>query len=408
MGKQPSNKKMKKSQDQKKDETEPGVQVVHESTFLNEDDDDDDNSVSSESDDDELELAGELVRNSDASSSSSDDEEEDSEDDDEKPAASSKQSSDDHKKRTIEPSSQKRPRDQKSKKKRKKKDKDDDDDLENIEFIFCDTHDKYWHGCKALLQNSGILYQKHASTLMDWTLEQVVGTVVSTSQAYSEEDAVFGFATLVDATTIISTTAVSTTKQKSLDREKEDQRQQRVRAMEYLQQYALKECPAEYLPDMTKLLKHSSSSSNKLFVFLHGRMINLPLEIVLVLHEQLWLDWEFNIQQESTTKPSSKSGKKKKKAKAAAATPPLLSDQSDPRIVRWAPCTSSGGGELLYRYYDDELLSQRALVSYTVKSGPKAYSQEEAQWLQVMVLTPGQYWQAIQDLKALVGGGSAP
>ena len=338
----------------------------------------DGDSVSSESDDDELLLEGELVRNPDVSSSSSDEDDDDSvvDDDDAKPAAQTNNNTTSPKRKSPPAAAATA-----TKKRQKKKSKKKDDDITNVEFIFCDTQEKYWHGCKALLMNSSTVYQRHASVWSDWLSQQVVGTVVSTPQA-SDEDSVFGFASLV---AVHSTPSAKETSP--------DTTTQRTDAMKFLQQYAMSDCPAEFDEDMKRLFHLKS-----LYLFLHGRMINLPLEIVLVLHEQLWLDWEYAHEDDSGDK---KRGKKKQKS-AARTTPVIQGNQ--PRILRMAPCTKSDGG-IMYRYYDDELLAGRAIVSYTVKA-PKSYSQEEALFLQVLVLSVENYKQAIDDFKVLVGNHS--
>ncbi|KAL7579184.1 hypothetical protein ACA910_011357 [Epithemia clementina (nom. ined.)] len=324
-------------------------------------------------------------------------------------------------------------------------------------------------------------------------MEQVVGTVVTTEQdlqyyqqqqqqqkqkhqqqqkrgesgsnssaaAPADEDedcAVFGFASLLDLST----------KDQQLEQQQQqeapqqpDQQQERVeariQALQYVHQYALNDCPDRYKPEMTQLLEpllsptkqpQSSSESKKspsipLFLSLHGRMMNLPLEIVLALHQQLWLDWEWDQEEEEDPKDL-KATKKKTTYKQS----PLPTDSSilpkmtlsgkklKPRILRLAPCTKTNSStsrktknnnnnnnnnnkrkkktqttneatavlsqEVLYRYYDDELLADRAVVRYTVKA-PPSYSQEEDLFLQVLVLTPSGYQQAIHDLEQMVG-----
>ncbi|KAL7579233.1 hypothetical protein ACA910_011395 [Epithemia clementina (nom. ined.)] len=355
---------------------------------------------------------------------------------------------------------------------------------EQVDFIFCDLDDrekKFENGCQALLRNSGTLYQRHAWTWTDWLMEQVVGTVVTTEQDLhyyqqqqqrrkqqqqqkrgesgskasaaapadeNEDCAVFGFASLLDLST------KDQLEQQQDAPQQPDQQQERVearmQALRYVHQYALNDCPDEYKPEMTQLLEpllsptkqpQSSSESKKsplipLFLFLHGRMMNLPLEIVLALHQQLWLDWEWDQEEEEEDPKDGKATKKKTNKQS-----PLQRDSSilpkmtlsgkivEPRILRLAPCTKTNSSTshktsnnnkrtkkkqttneatavlsqgVLYRYYDDELLADRAVVRYAVKA-PPSYSQEEDLFLQVLVLTSSGYQQAIHDLEQMVG-----
>ena len=371
----------------------------------------------------------------------------------------------------------------KPKKKKKRKNKEQED-LENVEFIFCDMEkDTFWNGCKALLMNSSTLYQRHASIWTDWLMEQVVGTVVTTEQDYAyyknnnnapqkrdnndhpdnEDCAVFGFSSLLHLGELPSSTTTSASSSSSSSPSYQQEQQEQIHAaMHYIQQFALKECPTEYRSEMDQLLQcmkmppnkrkslvsdktqpsdsaGKSDMFNQLYLFLHGRMVNLPLEIVLVLHQQLWLDWQWDQDDDdgNDKKTKTKQTKKQKRKPQEEEIVPTQQHSKEPRILRLAPCTKSQlqsntttqrkakrssrnndddnnasattnnmlmtSTDLIYRYYDDELFASRALVQYTVKA-PPSYSQEEALYLQVLVLTPERYQQAIQDLQHLVGG----
>ena len=400
---------------------------------------DSDGSSTVSSDEDELLLAGEQVRDPNVSSSSSEEESNDDENDKRDDLNSLADSGAEKNSKFLPASKQKKnhsasapakkdgPKQSSSSRPRKRK-KKNDGDRENVDFIFCDMEEvKFWDGCKALLTNSSALYQRHASIWTDWLMEQVIGTVVTTEQDYlyssSSENtegpscAVFGFASILDVAAMSSSSSSSQTPPDKKPQNEPQTESSRNEALTYFEQYVTKDCPTEYQSPMKALFQRNREQQQpaSLFLFLHGRMINLPLEIVLALHQQLWLDWEWDQDEEPDNKlkshPVASLEKKRKKKKRTAQAMPRqesilpASGSKEPRIVRLAPCTKSNDSLLLYRYYDDELLSDRAVASYTVKA-PPSYSQEEAMFLQVMVLTPRGYQQAIQDLDQLVGSAS--
>ena len=128
----------------------------------------DDESVSSED---------ELVRNPDAAVSESDDDNDD--DDAKRPAVEGKEPSNKKKHMTEEMTLQ-------------------------VEFIFCDMAEKYFHGLKSLLHCSSVLCAQHSSSMADsMTVQNVsVGTVFSTASAEcNKEGDVFGFASVFNVTT---------------------------------------------------------------------------------------------------------------------------------------------------------------------------------------------------------------
>ena len=140
---------------------------------------------------------------------------------------------------------------------------------------------------------------------------------------------------------------------------------------------------------------HASSSSQQqqrrlsgpTGLLLHGRMINLPLEITLALHQQLVLDMEWAIQH-------------------AEGGPDERQSLDFATIVRVAPCQLDGNASVVHRYFDDEFFHNRAQLSFVIDA-PKSYSKEQPQKLQVSVLTASAFRQAVRDLERMVGGGGS-
>lgn len=369
---------------------------------------------SSDDDDDDLGLEGVLVRNPDASSSSSssedeneesdggsqDDNNEDSNSDDdskcdkemngtaESKASSKLESSPPKKKSTTtkrraSPSpnppqnahqkKQKKPKKSKAKAKKKKSSSDnddDDEDLVQVDFTFHDMDEKFYDGLKALLHNSGTVYQPHAGNWADIMVDNVsVGTLLSTDG--DVEGNVYGFASVLN---------VHTTYRESP-------------AVQHLQDVCCKGCPPEHRDAFRAVWtkEKEGKGSGPTGVLLHGRMINLPLEITLTLHQQLLLDLDWAVQH-------------------AEGGPDERQSLDFATIVRVAPCQLEGGGgdrssAVVHRYFDDEFFHDRAHLSF-VTDAPKSYSKEQPQKLQISVLTASAFRQAVQDLERMVGGGS--
>ena len=339
-----------------------------------EDDDVSSESSDSSSDDDSLVLEGQMVRNPDVSSSSSDDDEE--EEEEEKPAKStpSKKSESTDKKRKQHPTAASSPEKNPTptqKRKKKKKQRNDDDggvDMSYVEFIFCDMHEKYWDGLKALISNAGsALYQAHSSALADQMIEyDMVGTVLA--QDHDPEHNVYGFGSILHwghfptaarqqfATVCGGSPEVPSTITTSSSTSKDTVCQKRV----------------------AQALQAVPNSPVTAFLLM-GRMINVPVEIVLTLHQQVWQDivWA-----------------QKEKTK--------LSYKKIDKVLRLAPCTQDGSS-YVYRYFEDELLAAQAVGSYVVEA-PRSFSREDKVYLQVLELTLPAYERAIQALERMVNG----
>jgi hypothetical protein len=319
---------------------------------------DDSSEDGSSSDDDSLVLEGVLVRNPDASSSSddSDDDDDDEDNNTEKPKAEDNGK----RKATGKPSA----KNEKAgsitipvPKKKKRKKSSNEPDITNVEFTFCDMDEKYFHGLKSLLHDSSTVYQNQSSTLADLMIENIsVGTVVSTAD--DEDGNVFGFASILNVSTYQTSPVV-----------------------QYLKDFCLKGCPAQHKKELEVVL--SGKTKRPAGLFLHGRMINMPLELVQVLQQQLSLDMDWAVD-------NAEGGPEERKSLDFGA------------FVRLAPCQSSGGS-VVYRYFDDEIFAERAEFVFTVDA-PKSYSKEEKQFCNVLVLTKTGHRAAMKDLDKLING----
>lgn len=313
---------------------------------------------SEESEDDDLVLEGVIIRNSDVSSSEDESENENEDDGDKnncKVAAvtnDGSQSSSAGTKRKM-----KAPEKQTAAKKAKKK-KNAEPDVIQVEFTFCDMDEKYFHGLKSLLHSSSTVYQEHSSTLADLMIENVsVGTVVGTSLEDSSEADVFGFASVLN---------VSTYQQSS--------------AIHFLKAFCVERCPVPHKTELERAL--SGKTKRPTGLLLHGRMINMPLEMVYVLHQQLLLDmdWALDNADDENDRKSLDFG----------------------AFIRLAPCQQEGAS-ILYKYFDDEILASQAEYAYTVDA-PKSFSKEDKQLVNIMLLTKTGHRAAMQDLSKLING----
>ena len=342
-----------------------------------------DSSSSSSSDDDSLVLEGTLIRHPDASDSSSSDDDGDdvsSEEEEEMEVPMKKAKSDGASKSKNNDNSKKQ------RQKKKKKQKQNEPETINVEFLFCDLHTKYFHGIKTLLHRNGVHVQ-HSSMLSDLIIDnEMVGTVLSTddtdvaaatttaaAQAYPTQDEnVFGFASIIN----VSTNHTSQT-------------------IQQLKQTCLKHCPTAHKSELTTVL--SGKTARPAGFFFMERMVNVPLEITYILHEQLVLDMDYAIQ-------TADDEIERKSLDFGA-------------FVRMAPCyktndSGSGGGSIVYKYFDDEIFATNSEFSYSFKV-PKQFKSEEGDdnddeednmWCSVIVMTKTGHRSAMKELKKMIHG----
>ena len=316
--------------------------------------DSDESSVSSDEDDD-LVLEGVLVRNPDASDSDSDSEEEE----EMKPPAK-KQKQSNNKEKKQEP----------KKKKKKKKSKESGPEIVPMDFTFCDMDEKFFHGIKNLLASSSVAYQPTASPLADLMIKNVsVGTVISTEYEYKPgqkrdmdyEGCVYGFASVLNVTTY----------------KDED-------CIKALKKLCLSKCPEDRKKELEIVL--SGQTKRPAGFLFQSRMVNLPLEIVEVLHQQLIMDMDWAVD-------NAGGGIDERKSLDFGA------------FCRIAPSYREKNSSY-YKYFDDELLANHAEFTYEFEL-PKTFGMEETPYCTVIVMTKTGHRAAIKTLKQMISGASS-
>ena len=110
-------------------------------------------------------------------------------------------------------------------------------------------------------------------------------------------------------------------------------------------------------------------------------MVNLPLEIVEVLHEQLIKDMDWAVD-------NAGGGVEQRKSLDFGA------------FVRIAPSYREKK-TLYYKYFDDELLANHAEFTYEIEL-PKTFGMEETPYCSVIVMTKTGHRSAIKTLKQMV------
>ena len=314
--------------------------------------DSDSEEVSSEDEeDDDLVLEGVLVRNPEVSSSSDeDDEEEDDEDGEADKGTKEKPTNGNSKKAAAvakKPPSRKR-----------KKPKTAEPEIIQVEFTFHDMNEKFFHGLKTLIHSSSTVYAPHSSALSDLMIENIsVGTVVSTEG--DEDGNVFGFASVLN---------VSTYGEKD--------------CIKHLKALCLKNCPEEHKGEMETVL--SGKTKRPAGFLLHSRMVNLPLEIVEVLHKQLVMDMDWAVE-------NAEGGEEERKSLDFGA------------FVRLAPAYPGEGSTPMYKYFDDEIFATNAEFCYTIDA-LRVFGSETKQLCSIIVMTKTGHRAAMQDMAKLVGG----
>ncbi|EJK74955.1 hypothetical protein THAOC_03338 [Thalassiosira oceanica] len=324
---------------------------------------------SSSSDDDSLVLEGAVVRNPEAS----DDDEDDISSEEDGPTFKKARSRDSSSKRSSKFSGiEKQP------KSIKKKGKSQPETI-NVEFLFCDMHERFFHGMKTLTHRFGI-HAPHSSQLSDLLIDNIMlGTVLTTDDPNDgkktkesqtpkfpgqEEDNVFGYASMVNL----------------------NQRGD-VKCIQDLKKLCLKYCPAQYHTEMSTVL--SGKTKRPAGFLFHERMVNVPLEITEVLHQQLLKDIDHAIE---------------------------TADDDDERksvdfgaFVRLAPCYAAGGGTgAIYKYFDDEIFATNAEFTY-VFDVPRMHEDEDEEKMicTVIVMTKTGHRAAMKDLNKLISQGGA-
>ena len=337
----------------------------------------------SSSDDDSLVLEGVLIRNPDASD---DDDEcvssEDDKDEDPEPVKKKvKKSNKSNLKTVISVHSGNEK--QNNSRKQTRKAAEPEIQMIQVEFLFCDMNEKFFHGMKTLLHRHSI-HSPHSSQLADLIIENVsVGTVLTTDDPNSpapvtkasktkssaaplteDEPNVFGFASVINLTTHHSAPCI-----------------------QCLKTLCLEHCPSNYQAEMETVL--SGKTKRPAGFFFQERMVNVPLEIAEDLHKQLVLDIDWAVD-------NAEGGEDERKSLDFGA------------FVRLAPCLASGdtGGmnNVIYKYFDDEIFASNAEFFYTFEAPKMFEGDEQVPLCSVIVMTKTGHRAAMKDLAKMIHG----
>jgi len=330
----------KTKQKENVNETDDGkeIEADYEPDSEGNDDDYSSGSSSDEDDDGQVVLEGVAKRTYDEDDLSSEEEE--------KEPSSKRLKSSDGKKKEV---------------KNKKDKKSAESEVVNVEFLFRDMDECFFHGLKTLLTSSNPLHAAHSSGLTDLMIENIsVGTIVS-----NEDECVFGFGSVLSLN-------MSEVTSKS--------------CVKFMKKICLDKCPAEHREEMETVL--SGKTKRPAGFFIHGRMINLPLEITEVLHQQLVLDMDWAVEH-------AEGGVDERKALDFGA------------FVIFAPCVEQhqrggGGTSLIYKNFDDEIFASHAEFTFSFDT-PKTFATEEKQVCTVIVITKTGHRAAMKELKQMVG-----
>jgi len=322
----------------------------------------DDDSSDDDDDDDDLVLEGVIVRNPDVSdsddTSSEEEEEEDDEQQDTKPPPSKKNKSEGGADKALGKPSKNG--DSKPKRAKKRKNKEAGPEIVQVEFTFCDMNEKFFHGLKTLLTAASPIFMPHSSALADLMIENAsVGTVVSTEG--DDEGTVFGFASVLNVKT-----------------------HQEQPSIQGLKKACLDQCPEAHKKELQVVL--SGQTKRPAGFYLHGRMVNMPLEIVQVLHEQLVLDMDWAVK-------NADGGEEMRKSLDFGA------------FVVLAPIYKASGVSY-HKLFDDEIFANHAEFTYEMEL-PKSNGMEETPYCTVAVMTKTGHRDAMKSIVEMVGGGGA-
>eukprot|EP00551_Chaetoceros_affinis_P006029 CAMPEP_0203668424 /NCGR_PEP_ID=MMETSP0090-20130426/5049_1 /ASSEMBLY_ACC=CAM_ASM_001088 /TAXON_ID=426623 /ORGANISM="Chaetoceros affinis, Strain CCMP159" /LENGTH=358 /DNA_ID=CAMNT_0050532861 /DNA_START=26 /DNA_END=1102 /DNA_ORIENTATION=+ len=343
-----------------------------------------DDEISSEEEGEDLILEGVLIRNQEVASSSSseegsdDDDDDDDDDDGDHDEHNGRNEGPKKKKAKVEKNGNKqnsssstttntssKKKNETKNTKAKKKEKKNEPEIVNLEFTFNDMKDAYFHGIKNFLTNQPA-YASNSSALSDLIIENIsVGTVVSTEDG---EDNVFGFASVLNVTTY---------KDKP--------------CMKLLKQKIIESCPGKHKVEMETVL--SGTTKRPAGIFLHGRMVNLPLEITLILHEQLVQDMDWAVDH-------AEGGEEERKSLNFGA------------FVILAPCTRDGASHsTIYKNFDDEVFSGNAEFTFPMdlsklrrkgEGRSKTENEGDSDHVDVIVLTKDGHRTAMKELKTMI------
>lgn len=234
-----------------------------------------------------------------------------------------------------------------------------------VVFTFNDMDEKFFHGVQNQVSSQHI-FAPHASDISSIILENIsVGTVVSSQDG---GDNVFGFASVLNVTTYNEKSCIQSLKTRLLD-----------------------QCPKNHKDEMEIVL--SGKTKRPAGFFVHGRMVNMPLEITLVLHEQLVLDMDWAVD-------NAEGGEEERKSLNFGA------------FVVLAPCTKDNESHsTIFKNFDDEIFAGCAEFVYCIdlnkgkkKDESSSVGDDGQNLVSVIVLTKTGHRDAMKELKKLVHG----
>ena len=274
----------------------------------------------------------------------------------------------------------------KKKQKKASKKKDTSVDIVNVEFLFRDMDECFFHGLKTLLCASNPIHAIHSSELTDIMIENVsVGTIVS-----NDDECVFGFASVLPLSSYLSSTNESLKPSSCI---------------QYLKKQCLNHCPSQHLEEMKIVL--SGTTKRPAGFFIHGRMINLPLEITLVLHEQLVMDMDWAVE-------NAEGGEVERKALDFGAfvlfAPCYLDEQQSKRRNNSSSVAKKksddskllNSSSVIYKHFDDEIFASHAEFTFSFET-PKSFATEEKQICTIIVITKTAHREAMKEMKRMIG-----
>lgn len=299
------------------------------------DDEDEDDELSSEEEGEDLILEGVLVRNPDVESSDDDSSDDERTSEDEAEPLPKKIKGNNHRDNHDEQRS--KSNQQKNKKKNPCRKKDKEMEIIPVEFTFHDMNEQYFHGIKNFLLSHPI-YASHSSALADLIIDNIsVGTVVSTDDG---QDNVYGFASVLNVSSYCSNPSIQAFKR-----------------------LCLNACPEQHKHEMETVL--SGKTKRPAGIFMHGRMVNLPLEITHVLHEQLVQDMEWAVKHAD-------GGEEQRKSLnfgAFVLLAPCVRDSSSSSSSSSSSESGNANG-IVYKNFDDEIFAQCAEFVYPLNASP--------------------------------------
>jgi len=338
--------------------------------------------VVDDSDDDSSDSEASLVLEGALEGLSSDEDDDDGDNiNDEKHSNSSK----DNLERTDRPTDKRRKSNgekMQAEKKGSKKRKKESDEILHVEFQFCDMNEKYFHGIKSFLSVNPV-HTAHSSRLSDAILENVsVGTIVTTEGVGGRNapgDDVYAFGSVIN------------TRDDIVHPRATGNDNHLASPLPDLRKICMDRCPANHKMEMSALLNKSHARPAGFLI--HGRMTNVPLEVVLAMHQQLVLDMDWAVK-------NAGGGEMEQKSLDFGAL--ILLAPGD--CGRGEVASSSS---MFYKFFEDEIFANVAEFTYSFElpdvrgyggvNGDKSYCT-------VIVMTKTGHLKGMEDLEQMIKG----